>query len=208
MPARTPASTRIRILQISLIIAVSLVSFVALTMPIALRPTTQALDVGDVLQITMQAPRDIEYVSDIRTEEARTAAESAVPLVYTAPDPAIARQQIERLRTAMQYITSVRANVELTADEKKSNLVTLSDVRLTLETIDYVVGISDSRWETVQSESLRVLEQIMRRAIYEDKVETAQSGRFLFCKPDIERTTVCACNRTCDCLRCAEQFLQ
>jgi putative nucleotidyltransferase with HDIG domain len=176
MPARTPASTRIRILQISLIVAVSLVSFVALTMPIALRPSTQALNVGDVLQISMQAPRDVEYVSDIRTEEARTAAESAVPLVYTAPDPAIARQQIERLRTAIQYISSVRSNVEMTVDEKKADLVTLSDVRLTLETIDYVVNISDSRWEAVQSESLRVLEQIMRRAIYEDKVELAQAG--------------------------------
>jgi putative nucleotidyltransferase with HDIG domain len=176
MPVRPPVSTRIRILQISLIVAVSLVSFAVLTMPLALRPTTQALDVGGVLQITMQSPRDIEYVSDVRTEEARKAAESAVQSVYTAPDPAIARQQIERLRTAMQYITSVRANVQLTAEEKKSNLVTLSDVRLTLEAIDYVVGISDSRWDAVQSETLRVLEQVMRRAIYEDKVETAQSG--------------------------------
>jgi len=176
MPARTPVPTRIRILQFSLIVAVSLVSFVVLTMPIALRPTTQALDVGGVLQITMQAPRDIEYVSDVRTEEARTAAESAVQPVYTAPDPAIARQQIERLRTAMQYITSVRVNTELTAEEKKANLVTLSDVRLTLKTIDYVVDIPDSRWEAVQSEALRVLEQIMRRAIYEDKVEAVQSG--------------------------------
>ena len=176
MPARTPVSTRIRILQISLIVAVSLVSFVALTMPIALRPITQAVDVGDVLQITMQSPRDIEYVSDVRTEEARKAAEGAVQLVYTAPDPAIARQQIEQLRTAMQYITLVRANAELTSEEKKSNLVTLSDVRLKLETIDYLVSISDLRWDAVQSEALRVLEQVMRRAIYEDKVETAQSG--------------------------------
>jgi len=176
MPARTPVSTRIRILQISLIVAVSLVSFVALTMPIALRPTTQALDVGGVLQITMQSPRDIEYVSDVRTEEARKAAEGAVQSVYTAPDPAIARQQIERLRTAMQYITSMRANFELTTEDKKSKLVALSDVRLRLETIDYVISISDSRWDAVQSESLRVLEQVMRRAIYEDKVETAQSG--------------------------------
>ena len=108
---RTPVTTRIRILQISLIIAVSLLSFAALTMPIALRPSTQALDIGDVSQNTLQAPRDIEYVSDIRTEEARKAAESAVQPVYTPPDPAIARQQIDRLRTTLQYITSLRTNV-------------------------------------------------------------------------------------------------
>jgi len=176
MPARSPVPTRLRILQVSLIIAVSLVSFAALTMPITLRPSTQALDVGGVLQITMQSPRDIEYVSDIRTEEARKAAESAVQPGYTSPDPAIARQQIERLRTTMQYITSVRGNVELTTDDKKSNLVTLSDVRLKLETIDYLIGSSDTRWDAVQSESLRVLEQVMRRAVFEDKVENAQSG--------------------------------
>ncbi len=176
MPARTLVSTRIRILQISLIVAVSLVSFATLTTPIALRPTTQALDVGDVSQITMQAPRDIEYVSDVRTEEARKAAESAVQSVYTPPDPAIARQQIDGLRTALQYITSVRDDILLITDEKKSKLVALSDVRLELETIDYLILASDSRWETVQSESLRVLEQVMRRAIYEDKVETAQAG--------------------------------
>lgn len=176
MSARTLVSTRIRILQISLIVAVSLISFAALITPIALRPTTQALDVGDVSQTTQQAPRDIEYVSDIRTEEARQAAESAVQSVYSAPDSTIAREQIERLRTALQYITSVRTNFELTPAEKKSNLVALSDVRLKLETIDYVIEISDVRWEVVQAESLRVLEQVMRRAIYEDKVESTQAG--------------------------------
>lgn len=180
MRVRSPATTRIRILQISLIIAVSLVSFASLTLPIGLRPTTQALDVGTVAQITLQAPRDIEYVSDIRTEEARQAAEGAVDLVFTAPDPTIARQQIERLNTAMQYITSVRADSALTGEQKKSDLVALSDVRLQLETIDYLLAIADSRWDAVQAESLRVLEQVMRRAIYEDKVESTQAGISFF----------------------------
>ena len=176
MRVKPPVSTRIRVLQIVLITTVSLVSFAALTLPIGLRPTTQTLSVGDVATITMQAPRDIEYVSDIRTEEARKAAESAVLPVYTLPDPAIARQQIDRLTTTMQYITSVRDNTQLALDQKKSNLVALSDVRLQLETIDYLLAISDARWQTVQSEALRVLEQVMRRIILEDAVETAQAG--------------------------------
>ncbi|CAG1012554.1 Cyclic-di-AMP phosphodiesterase PgpH [Anaerolineales bacterium] len=176
MPPRLPATPRLRVLQIVLILAVSLVSFAILTMPITLRPTTQAMAVGVVLQYTMQSPRDIEYVSEVRTEEARKAAESGVQPVYTPPDPAIARQQIERLRTAMQYITSVRTNPELSLEDRKSNLVELSDVRLKLETIDYVVGISDTRWEAAQSEALRVLEQVMRRAILEDKLEATQTS--------------------------------
>ena len=176
MSARTPTSARIRILQFSLIVAVSIVSFAALTLPIGLRTSTQALDIGEVAQVTLQSPRDISYVSDIRTGEARKGAESAVQLVYTAPDPAIARQQIERLSTAMQYITSVRDTPDVTNEQRTANLVELSDVRLQLETIDYVISMSASRWEIVQAESLRVLEQIMRRAIYEEKVEATQAG--------------------------------
>ncbi len=176
MTLRTPITTRIRILQVSLIVAVSLISFATLTMPIGLRPTTQAVNVGDVAQITLQSPRDIEYVSEIRTEEARKAAESAVQSVYSPPDPAIARQQIERLRVILQNITSVRADIEITIDEKKSKILSLSDVRLQLEIVDYLLNISDSRWDAVQAESVRVLEQVMRRAIYEDKVDVAQAG--------------------------------
>jgi putative nucleotidyltransferase with HDIG domain len=176
MPARTPVTTRIRILQISLIVVVSLGSFAALTLPIGLRPVTQALEVGDVAQITLQSPRDIEYVSEVRTEEARKAAESAVQPIYSQPDAAIARQQITRLNTAAQSITSVRDNSEISLEQKRTSLIALSDVRLNAETIDYLLAISASRWETVHVEALRVLEQVMRRAIYEDKVEFAQAG--------------------------------
>lgn len=176
MQVRTPVPSRIRVLQISLILAVSLISFAALTLPLGLRPTVQSVEVGAVAQTIMQSPRDIEYVSEIRTEEARKAAESAVQSVYSPPDPAIARQQIERLRTILQNITAIRGDSELTAVEKRTKIVALSDVRLKVETIDYLIGISDARWDTVQAESVRVLEQVMRRAVYDDKVDAAQAG--------------------------------
>ena len=176
MSARPPVSRRIRILQVSLIVVVSLIAFGVLTVPLGLSPTTQTVEVGDVAQTTVQSPLDIEYVSEVRTEEARKGAESAVQPVYSQPDPAIARQQIERLRTTLQNITSIRSDVELTVDEKRDGLLALSDVRLKLETVDYLISITDSRWESVQSEAVRVLEQVMRRAIYEDRLESAQSS--------------------------------
>ena len=204
MSARNPVSTRIRVLQIGLIVAVSLASFATLTLPISLRSTNQSLTVGDVAQITLQSPRDIEYVSDIRTEESRKAAESAVQPVYSQPDPAIARQQIERLRTAMQYITTVRANPGFTVDERDSNLVALSDVRLQLATIDYVLGISDSAGRCAGRSRAR-FELSMRRAIYEDKVESTQAG-ISSCQPHLERTAIRARYRTGGRLHRPEQF--
>jgi len=176
MNARTPVSTSVRVLQILILIAVSLVSFAALTLPIGLRPAVPQVDVGEVAPFDLQAPRDIEYVSEIRTEEARSAAESAVPQIYTAPDPAIARQQIDRLRTTLQVITSIREDAVLLPEEKKAALAALSDVRLQPETIDYLLSISSSRWDAIQQESLRVLEVVMRRSIQEDAVATTQAG--------------------------------
>lgn len=176
MNARPIVSTRIRILQASLILAVGAISFGALTLPLGFRPSMQEVRIGEVAPTTMQAPRDIEYVSEVRTEEARKAAESAVQPVYSPPDPAIARQQIDRLRTTLQNITAIRADADAALAEKKTRILALSDVRLKTETVDYLLAISDSRWESIQAESLRVLELVMRRAIHEDSLETAQAG--------------------------------
>lgn len=169
----TSATPRIRILQTSVILVVSLISFALIVFPIGLDPSVATVKVGDVAQTTIQAPRDIEYVSEIRTEEARKAAESAVQPVYSSPDPAIARQQIERLRTTLQNITAIRNDRTQTTEDKRASLLALSDVRLQNETIDYILSISDSRWDAVQSESIRVLEQVMRRSISEEGIESA-----------------------------------
>jgi membrane-associated HD superfamily phosphohydrolase len=176
MSARPPISTRLRIAQFSVLTIVSLVSFAALTFPIGLRSSTQTLSAGDVTQTTQRAPQDLEYVSEIRTEEARLAAEAAVAPVYTSPDPAIARQQIERMNTTMQVISSIRDDPKMSLDEKKSSLVNLSDVRFKLDTIDYAIAVSESRWQIVQAEALRVLELAMRRSIHEEDVEQVKAN--------------------------------
>ncbi|NWF63172.1 MAG: HDIG domain-containing protein [Chloroflexi bacterium] len=176
MTTRPSVPRHIRIMQASLIALVALASFGILISPTGLTPIQQTLTEGDVAQATIQSPRDIEYVSDIRTEEARIAAESAVEPAYSLPDPTIARGQIERLRTSLQNITSIRSNPELITEERRQNLLALSDLRLKPETVDFLLTISDTRWDAVQTEAVRVLEQVMRRAIYEDRLESAQAG--------------------------------
>ena len=176
MSTRSPVPRHIRILQVSLIVLVGLASFGILISPVGLNPTQQVAEVGDVAQSTIQSPRDIEYVSEIRTEEARKAAESAVQPVYSSPDPAIARKQIERLRTSMQNITSIRSSNDQTVEETRADLLALSDLRLQAETVDYLIGISDTRWDAVQTEAVRVLEQTLRRAIYEDRLDSTKAS--------------------------------
>ncbi|NOY99408.1 MAG: HDIG domain-containing protein [Chloroflexi bacterium] len=166
------APRRVVILRSILLVATSIIAFAALVMPLALRPTALPLQAGDVAPRDLQAPHAIEYVSEVRTEDARLVAERSVAPVYAPADPSIARQQIERLRAALQYISVVRADENATPEQKQADLAALSDVQLKTATIEGILALSDSRWDTIQQESLSVLEQVMRNTIRQSDVET------------------------------------
>ena len=93
--------------QIILLILVSVISYGTLVLPELLLPTVVPLQPGDVSPSDFQASQSLEYISEVRTEDARRAAENAVASVYAPPDPSIARGQIERMRAALEYITLV-----------------------------------------------------------------------------------------------------
>jgi hypothetical protein len=168
-PDKVPG--RIRTLQVILLILVGSVSLAALIVPVALSPGALPLSAGDVAPRDLQAPQAIEYVSEVRTEEARAAAERAVSQVYSPPDPSIARSQIERLRAALDFITLVRNDEFATTEQKHADLQSLSDISLEPETIEEILDLSAARWDAVQQESLSVLEQVMRNTIRENDLQ-------------------------------------
>ena len=165
---------RIRLFQIVLLVVVSIISYGALVLPEILRTTAAPLKPGDVSPSDFQAPQTHEYISEVRTEEMRFAAENAVTSVYAPPDPTIARHQIERLRATLQYITLVREDENATPEQKTSDIASLSDIKLKPATIAGILDLPAARWETIQQESLSVLEQVMRRTIHEQDVESVQ----------------------------------
>jgi len=165
---------RVRMFQIILLILVSIISYGALVLPEVLPPTAVPLSPGDVSPSDFQAPRSLEYISEVRTEEARLAAESAVEPVYALPDPSIARGQIERLRAALQYITLVRTDEDSTPEQKISDISALSDVKLETQIIESILALPTVRWEAIQQESPSVLEQIMRRTIRDHELEAVR----------------------------------
>ena len=176
MQNRQPIPTRIRTLQFALLLACGLLTFALLTFPLSLRSTSVTVDVGDVAPRDLLAPRDVEYVSTVRTEESRLAAEDAVQPLFAPPDPAIARQQIERLRTVLQYTTLVRNDPNSSEEQKQADLTALSDIRLDPDVIRQILALPSARWDALQQEALSVLEQVMRSAIRQDNLETIQRG--------------------------------
>lgn len=176
MAVRLPIPVRVRTLQIFILICVSLVTYAALALPLSLRPASLPLQAGDVAPRALQAPYDHEYVSQVRTDEARQAAQKAVQPVYTAPDPAIARQQIDRLNSTLQFITLVRSDATTSLEQKHTELASLSDISLKPDSVQQILSASDGRWGLLQQESLRVLEQVMRTAIHTDALDDVKGG--------------------------------
>ena len=165
---------RIRSLQIILLTLVSIISYGVLVLPSLISPAAISLNVGDVSPNDFQAPKDIEYISQVRTDEARLAAEGAVMPVYAPPDQSIARGQLERLRAALEYIALVRNDLNSTAEQKASDIDSLSDVSLKPQTIAQILALNPARWDTIQQESLSVLEQVMRRTIRDTDLDSAR----------------------------------
>ncbi|HEY5981872.1 MAG TPA: HDIG domain-containing metalloprotein [Anaerolineales bacterium] len=166
-----PASFSLRTLRAFVVIAVTLVSYAALVFPLSLRPASPPLKVGDVAPYDLQAPRDAEYVSQVRTEEVRAAAERAVLPVYTAPDPGVAREQLDLLRRALDRISAVREDGTTTIEQRETTISAVSPPGLKPESARLILGMTEGRWNTVQQESLRVLEQVMRSAVRPENID-------------------------------------
>jgi putative nucleotidyltransferase with HDIG domain len=165
---------RIRLFQGILLGVVSVISYGALVLPELLQPEAMPLKPGDVSPSDFQAPRSFEYISEVRTEEERRAAEDAVAPIYAPPDPSIARGQIERLRAALQYITLVREDQDSTPEQKAADIASLKDVALKPQTIESILALQPARWDIIQQESLSVLEQVMRRSIRDQELESVR----------------------------------
>ena len=166
--------TRIRLFQIVLLSVTSVISYGALVLPELLLQTAVPLQPGDVSTSDFQAPRTLNYISEVRTEEARRDAESAVAPEYAPPDPSIARGQIERLRAALEYIALVRDEENSMPEQKAVDIGALTDVTLDRETIESILTLPAARWDAIQQEALSVLEQVMRRTIREQELETTR----------------------------------
>ena len=77
------------------------------------------LDEGDVSDSDIRAPREITYVSQILTEEAKDRAAAAVTDIYDPPDARVARQQVTKVRQILDYMDSVRQDSYASPDQQR-----------------------------------------------------------------------------------------
>ena len=153
------------IFRFGLLLLTGFLTLVLMALPIAIRPSSFPLNVGDVASQDIQAPNAITYVSTYQTSQAQNDAQASVQPVYLPVDPAITRRQIESLRVVLEYISSVRYDSYATQAQKTADLSNISSFQLKPETIQSILAQSEARWGIIQQESLSVLEQVMRNTI-------------------------------------------
>lgn len=165
---------RLNTYRILLLVVLTAATFGALQLPDILQPATSSLNVGDVSPRNYEAPRDASFESAVLTEQLRQAAMASVLPVFSPPDPAISRQQMERLRQALDFITMTRADANATDDQKRTDLAALNDLKLSNEMTDVLLGLTDARWEVLMEEAPTVLERVQRGVIREADVESVR----------------------------------
>ncbi|MEJ2598847.1 MAG: hypothetical protein P8Z00_10975 [Anaerolineales bacterium] len=168
-------SIRRTLFLILLALVAAAIALAALMAPQVISMISPTLQVGQVASQDYRAPEPISFQSEVLTEQRREAAVRSVAPVFTAPDTNIARKQLEHMRSALAFISSVRADSYATNQQKLADLAALEDVHLDQDTAQNILALSDARWQTVQQETIVVLEQVMRNTIRSDRLDEARN---------------------------------
>ncbi len=133
------------------------------------------LEAGDVAPQDIRAPRRITYESTLLYTEAQNRAAAAVEPIYTLPDPALGRQQLDRARQVLDYLGSVRADPLASPAQKRGWILAVPELTgLSPTILDTLLALPDAGWDRVQMDTLAVIDQAMRRQIREGYEEDAR----------------------------------
>jgi hypothetical protein len=137
-------------------------------------PSRYDLKVGDVSTYTIKSVQKITYVSQVQTREARLQASAAVPDVYVL-NTNLADQQRQRAVEILRSIGDIRKSSGV-IEGKRDAINKLTEVILPPATIDSILAIDDGEWLTVSTETLNVIERVMRNRITEQQLEEARAA--------------------------------
>jgi len=173
--SRVKLSPRRKWLISLFLILAAVVALASVLSPQLLSLTSDSVQIGQVSSQDILASNNISYSSQVLTEQKRAEAQAAVRDIYTLPDTSVVRQQVERLRSALAYITSVRSDTYANSTQKLEDLAAMNDVQLSREAAEIILSLNESRWTVVEQEAISVLDQRMRRPIREGDLESERN---------------------------------
>lgn len=167
---RPPLRDRLTVLALGVLFVVATTLALTVQWPSMGRFTLRA---GDVSPADIRAPRSIEYISEVVTEEARVQAERRVSEVYE-PVRRVRSEQLERAKEVTAFIAQVRADEASSSEQKQQALAGLPDVQLEPEEWQILLALDDEAWARVASEAPTVLSFVMLGEIRDNQLATVR----------------------------------
>jgi len=132
------------------------------------------VQVGEISQNAVRAPRPITYQSAILTEQARERARKSVKPIFDPPETRVARNQIARAQEITAYISLVRHDPYASVDQKIAWLRAIPDLSLSEEQAGLILQLDDESWQKVSNEVFHILDRVMRQEIREGAEDDAR----------------------------------
>ncbi len=164
-----------RIFRLIILAATGLLSIVILNAPISLRANIIPQNIGEVAAQDIQSPKAITYESKVLTDQAKQIARLGVSPVYLPSDPSIKRQQLDKLRANLLFITQVKQDPYATPEQKLNDLSNIENLKLSSTTIQKILDLAENRWQDIQSESIKILEVVFRSTIRETNLSSIRN---------------------------------
>ncbi|HXK33280.1 MAG TPA: HDIG domain-containing protein [Dehalococcoidia bacterium] len=134
-------------------------------------PSQFDVSVGDIASRTVRAPRSVSFESEYLTEQRRQeAAEAVQPVLVYEPD--IRARQLEDYDGAIAQVSQIRG--QTIDDQRKRDQ--LAGLQLSPRSIETALALSDERWDAVQAEGRRVLNEQLSVSLNEQSVQAARDG--------------------------------
>lgn len=138
-------------------------------------PTPNELAVGRASPLTILAPSQITFASELETDRARDQAARQVADVYDSPDANIAREQVRRAARIMDFLETVRADPYASNTEKVEWVIALPNAQISREVVSRTLALETASYRQVISETLYVIDATMRDEIRENSLAAAKT---------------------------------
>ena len=132
------------------------------------------LAVGQIAPNDIVSPSEIRYESQIATESARQRAVQAVPDQYDSTEGRVRRQQVNRIREILEFISLVRSDAFAAPEQKIEHLSAITDLGLSPESAEQIRTLAPLDWNAVMVEAPQALDRVMREEIRESALAAAQ----------------------------------
>lgn len=126
------------------------------------------LEVGQPSPLSIQAPRDGTYVSDVLTAERQAQAENSPDNIIYNQDPAIPGEQLRALSALFDTISDVRQAPNLSRAERLERLITLPSATLSIspEQADLILALDDATWNELRTQTIGLYNRAIERYDY------------------------------------------